>query len=74
MCDTLANALNINSYRHNEVIRPIFDVESTWANTTELQSLIGVTHPTDLKVAMNEFADWYLAFMQQMEIEGESPC
>jgi len=72
MCDTLANSLNINSYKHSEVIRPIFDVESTWANMAELKSLIGVTHPTDLKVAMNEFADWYLEFMQQMEIEGES--
>ena len=72
MCDTLADSLKIYSYRHSEVTRPIFDVESTWANTAELQSSIGVTHPTDLRVAMNEFADWYLEFMQQIEIEGES--
>jgi len=72
MCDTLANSLNINSYKHSEVIRPSFDVASTWANTATLQSLIGVIQPTELKFAIGEFADWYLEFMQEMKIEGES--
>ena len=72
MCDSLAKSLRINQYLQSEIDRPNFDVESTWANTKELQSIIGSVHPTKLEDAMDEFAAWYIAFIQQMQIESES--
>lgn len=71
LCDTLAALFGIGSYAHSEVIRPDFDVESTWANTSELQSLIGATRSTEIEVALSEFAEWYLEFVFSNRVESQ---
>lgn len=62
LLNSLAKSLDITTFEYSEIERPKDDVETTWANTLNLDRLIKRIPSTSLEMGISRFVNWYQSF------------